>query len=579
MSPDDIYETQEQLNKQLEARNRDLTPSVPIEQLGGRLPSQDRIAFVDMKSITGHDGSSFFMPGYIPGKNATYRVGGQKGVAQTVDYKQLVQDLFGQNEFYLPALNAPQDIKDLFATKGIDAVREKLSESEFADYFLDIMKYDALISDSVIKTPAYKGLNNAGAQRFFYNSIGGPEGFGIVKTAAEFLTKQRSLGSQMSQYADLSVEELEENQKAWENYIHELRYDPVKTAQRLFGDPNSALDKKITDNPGLIWEDPIARRRVLNEISSARESMSRQELFGQDNLMMGLVAANPGELFLKLGAMNGYRTQNDALAKVLSLSDGSVGAKFLSDLGDQRIVAARWPGVPGEQFAMDVDQRYSSLGDRYGLADNVVYINTSAIHKMGGGDVDGDTVEILRNKLRDYYEHTIQKRGTVYGTRNEDLKQPPIAIHRGVQSSDMADLLYREAALPMLLGAVSNAQDALQQIDWTDREMVKQYGKAGSDLAVLYDIDSTFMKTGVLSDWTRAALNTKYLGKPFSHVYKHLMGAVQTGDYSQMGDFSKINFPSRYHGLTVSMLDSLSKNPMSNSAIEQLIAAQTDLQG
>jgi len=204
-----VFSTADKSNKNLEARNRDLTPTVPIERLGGRLPSKSKIAFVDLKSIegllpgqkkdevTGLDGASFFMPGYIPGNNATFRVGGMKGIAATVDYKQMIRDLYGVDHMYVPAINASEETKKLYNTKGIQAVRDKLTEEEFSKQMLDIMEYDALITDSVIKSPLFQNKSNKEAQDVWQELVSTPLGFGIGKTGSQFISRKSSLGRQM----------------------------------------------------------------------------------------------------------------------------------------------------------------------------------------------------------------------------------------------------------------------------------------------------------------------------------------------------------------------------------------------
>ena len=82
-----------------------------------------------------------------------------------------------------------------------------------------------------------------------------------------------------------------------------------------------------------------------------------------------------------------------------------------------------------------------------------------------------------------------------------------------------------------------------------------------------------------MADWTKQAIAARRLGKPFSHVLKNLSGAVQSGDYSRIGDFSKINFPSRFHGLTVSALSAIAENPVGNNYLEKLISSQNIVQG
>jgi hypothetical protein len=51
----------------------------------------------------------------------------------------------------------------MFSKGGLPAIRHQveqgqLSQEDFNKYMLDIMKYEALIPDSLLKSPVYKGL-------------------------------------------------------------------------------------------------------------------------------------------------------------------------------------------------------------------------------------------------------------------------------------------------------------------------------------------------------------------------------------------------------------------------------------
>ena len=94
--PNTVYDYYENANKIFEARNRNLTPSIPFSEVGGRIPKTSKIGLVDLKSVFGIDGAMFAMPGYIPGQNATIRMPGMnlKGVAQTFDWKSAIKDAY-----------------------------------------------------------------------------------------------------------------------------------------------------------------------------------------------------------------------------------------------------------------------------------------------------------------------------------------------------------------------------------------------------------------------------------------------------------------------------------------------------
>lgn len=144
----------------------------------------------------------------------------------------------------------------------------------------------------------------------------------------------------------------------------------------------------------------------------------------------------------------------------------------------------------------------------------------------------------------------------------------------------MADMLYRNAVSTFKMSQVSTASDALSQGNWNDPNWVKRYGRAGLDLRAMYDIDSTFAKTGVAAKWTQYAQNARYgLGKPFAHAFKGLAGAIDNGRLDQITDLSTVNFPSIYNALTVSSLAALGDAPVVDSLITQLVDMQSAKQG
>lgn len=141
-------------------------------------------------------------------------------------------------------------------------------------------------------------------------------------------------------------------------------------------------------------------------------------------------------------------------------------------------------------------------------------------------------------------------------------------------------MLYRNAVATYKMSRISTASDALSQGNWHDPHWVKRYGKAGIDLSMMYDIDTTFAKTGVGAKWTQYAQNAgRDLGTPFAHAFKDLAGAIDNNDMSLLGDLSKVNFPSRYNALTVSGLAALYQSPLLDESLQELLSRQRALQG
>lgn len=600
IAQDQEFDAAKTLNKSIEARNRDLTPSVPFAEIGGRMPAASKIGFTDLKGVMGLDGGGWIMPGYIPGEAGTIRSVGIKGSMMSVDYKKAYRDLYGEDaEWFLPFANAPEPIKKMFKEQGIDAVRAAYNNPEtrvamglgnnpsaFYQHFFDAMKMDAVIDKSEIKTDFYDKMNLPEMQEAVTDIANMTGGWRMVATAKDFLTKSGALSKQVSQNLDLTPEELNANREKWDQYIFDLRNSPQKAVQRLFADQTVPLNKMLNENPGLLWEIPEAKSKVLEAIQSAELSRQHNKIFAEGDLLNALALPNIGEIMMKTST--GKTVQNKELARILGLG--------MNSKQDHDIVAlAAWAGMPTnvfsglrfpnnvtEQYALSNSQKYIDLLDEYGMSKDALYLNMKTIQKMGGGDVDGDTVTLARNQLHNIMVRTQKNRTAMIGegyTPNISLTGVEDFDKRQANAGDFADLLYRQAAATFRMAAISNAADALAQGDWTDPGWVKLAGKGGIDLKAMYDIDSTFMKTGVASNWTAFAQNAKDLGKPFASVFKDLMGAVNENDYSMMADFSKVNFPSIYNGLTVSALEAIRNNPLSVQAVEKMIAAQETLQG
>lgn len=608
------FETEEGLSKVVEARNRALTPGVPIQELGGRLPRKNRIAFVNfgaLKDADGTpalDGTSFWMPGFIPGGDGTIRSIGVKGLAQTVDFKTMIRDLYGEDtrEFFAPTIGADEKMLELFEKGGIEAIRNattetgarRYSDEDIAANFVDVMQYDALISDSMLKSKFFthiwsdkeKGFarkrSHEETQDAFYDLLEMSGGLRMVRTAEEFQTTQSALSKQVSQNLDLTPEELEENARKWDEHIDKLRHDSDYARARLFSDPNDPLSRRIESNPALMLEDPLARERINDAISSATLSKAYNEIYADGLLQMQVALANPAEQILKLGRRNNLTIVDSELAKILSLEDSEDGRASIAaqSLIDQITMSAlRYPNNQGEQFPVRNIPEYIDKIERYGMNSRGTYMNMATIAKMGGGDFDGDTIQLIQGKLSEIVERTYAARQKSFAgyTRDKDsLRAASKTLNRSATAADFADMLYRQAINSFQMGAVSNANDGLAQGDWANADWVKHYGLGAVDLRAMYDIDSTFAKTGVLANWTRLAKNASSLGKPFVALFKGLQGIADDpseDSFKRLGDFAKVNFPSTYSGLTVSMLSSIRKNPMNDDAIRFLINAQEQL--
>lgn len=596
------YADVNKFSKAFDVRNRNNTPSVPISSLGGAMPKSNQIAFIDDSVIKGlvpdnqaYDGAFFVMPGYIPGEAGVVRAPGLKGGAVSVNFKQMLKDLYGDQEILLPGINAPDAAKEEFLANGMQGVRAKFSEDEISKYFINPTNYEALMTDSVLKASIYKrGDTQEEMQQTFDTIMRISGGLRMHKTAADFWSSQNSLSSQVSEKLDLTPEELVANQEAWDNYITRLEHDQEFMIDTLFSDETDPLSMRIRNNPALLNQDPEAQLRIQNSLDSAKISRGYGEIFARKNANMGFAAPNVGEFLMRAGAMNNAAVANEDLAKILQMkevvTDDDGTESILKHIAVPKLAdvsafgALRYPNNQGEQYYFENDKAYIDLLKKYGMSQDAVYMNANDLYKMGTGDFDGDTVQMLQGKLANIIRRTEMHRGNLMDRQtrtSEDLEHPAAPMNRQANGGDVADLLYRQATAMFQMGAVSNANDALSQVNMNDPKTATKWAAAAKDLELMYDIDSVFPKTGVLADWTSEAAQARKIGTPFAKLFKNLQGIVDNPteeSYRELGNFSKVNFPSVYNGLTASMLMSISKNPMTSGAVDKMIEAQSDLQ-
>lgn len=595
------YADLSKFSKAFDVRNRNTTPSVPFEQVGGRMPASSKIGFVDASVVKGLmnqneddedkdkkyalDGAFFAMPGYIPGGAGVVRAPGIKGAGVSVDFKQMIRDIYGDvDEFLLPGVNAPQEIKDEYTQNGLEGVRKKFSSEDISKYFVDAMQTEMLMTDSVLKSSIYtSGKTQQEMQKTFDTIMTLSGGMRIHKTANDFWSTQNSLSAQVSEKLDLSPEELQENADKWTGYINRLEHDPMFAVSELFSGENDPLSARIRENPALLNQDPEAQLRLQNAIDNAKNSMLYNEMFAKGDAAMGLALPNPGEFFTRAAQMNGMSIVDTTRYDNLALGDSKIAVPRLYD--SVKLGGLRYPNNQGEQQSLENSREYIKLMDRYGLNRDAVYMNSKTIGKMGGGDFDGDTVQLIQGKLAKIIERTYANRGNLMENQKrerEDLEKEPEALNRKATSDDVADFLYRQSTASFQMGAVSNANEALSQVDWSNPEHVARYAPGAKDLEIMYDIDSTFQKKGTLADWTAEANEARKLGRPFATLFKGLQGIADNPtpeSFKQLGDFSKVNFASKYNGLTASMMTASASNSLSSGAVDMIIEAQSDLQG
>ena len=602
----------DKLNKALESTNRNSSPSVPLSELGTKLPGFSQIGVVNMNEILGKDiplfdGSSMWMPGIMPSKALTLRGAGDafKGTAGTVDFKAAIRKAYGQNtnEFYLPSAGAPEDIVKLWRRGGIEAIRKSFGDQAAQDYFVDAMQMSALIDQTMIKnSDAFTKISNnksvpktqAEIRNWLeqvWSQNGGPR---VMQTSEGYLSRQNSLSETVMQHMHLTPKEIEENTRLWNDYIAELR-TPEGAVNHLFQSETDPLHMAVRANPSLITTDPHARKIVDNAIMAAEISRSRQEGFGRGNLAMALAMPNPFSVILAAGKANGLKVQDEKLAKIMGMKtrrgEEDVIATMLPEFNGKddasRLLAGlRYPNNFAEQFKLYSDQDYLDLIKEFGMDENSVYMNMRTIAKMGGGDFDGDTIQLMRESLAKAARRTFDANKDILnlkwdkaGNVNYPFKEiEPQAIMRPISTEDKVNLLFREAMSAFGLSGISKAVSNMAQENLEDPEVLKRYGDVGLRLKKMYDVDTTFIKNAINAShlWNEDTNKFKYAAYPFTALFKEIPSMLQNPDAAKLIDFSNYNFPSAFHARTVGVLKSLQESPFSSDFLQKLIESQTD---
>lgn len=609
----------EKANKDLEAVNRFLTGSIPFTQLGGVNPDIDKVGVVDISSLFPFnakdkesqlpiDGSMLMMPGYIPGGDAIIRAPfmNGKGVAQSFDYKSYLRDLFGLKEgdpFYLPGVNMPDDLNNIYQKAGLVGIQKhkiyggNQYQDTLSKYFMDIMGLDALIDKSLIKSTILDpgtGSRFTGEEankeiqrrmRFF-----GPEGlFRVVDTAEGHSTnRQTSLSTQIGQNLMMTPEEIKENRDKHLQFIKDLQTNPEVQKARVFN-TDSALDVAFRANPTMLQNSPAAQTKLQQRIMSEEQALREGKLFAPGELSMKIALANYGSVLASAGMKNGYRVQNNDLLNTFALGENQFATSDYQKFLGKTVATDRYPSTVGQTSAYEVQEKLSQAirSGAYGLNPYGVYYNPSALAKMGGGDFDGDTVQIIVGKIAEVAKRTYEIRSkqlAPYKAKKQaiesEFKKMEMPVNGTIDENFIANAVARQAGMTILLGSVSNVQDALEQGNWNDPNWVAQIGRAASvDASRAYDIDSTFLKTGVAAPFTDAMWNAMKMGRPFTSIYKNLNSAIAANDFSKMPKLSTVNFPSIFSSTSALMMASMAEMPLSNESVEKMLQQQMIQEG
>lgn len=596
--PDFKYEYLENANKVFEGRNRLLTPSVPFAEVGGRIPKSDKTAVVDMKAAFGIDGSMFMMPGYIPGGNAVIRMPALnlKGAAQSFDFKSAIKENYGLKDgqpFYVPGLNTPEELLGLYKSGKLktDPTYGGAEYQKTMDkYFVDIMKYDALISDSLIKSPLFTKVDGSlmygeEANKFLQERLkkaSAADLYRLVETAEEHSsTRQTALSAQASQHLIMSNEDVAINEKKWDDYILKLAHDVNFQKEHIFNGTD-ALSIAFREDPTIRKTNSAVQTKINEAISTAIQNRREGKLYGRNSLSMQMALVNPFYFLSQAARANGLKGGEKESAYILS--GGQIAGS--STFEKNSYGGFRYPVNAGELFALSVSQPYNEAikNGKYGLSKYGLYMNPETIEKMGGGDFDGDQIQLTSGWIADVIKQTEEKINPEIEKQAKQLVKPekqhlPMPGDGKMSASVMSQIVMRAAEASIHMGMVSNAEDAISQLDLSNPEVMQKYGRTIATLKQMYDVDSTYLKTGILAKFdkdTRAAL---HLGKPFSSIYKNLYSAIENSDITKFRKFSETNFPSIFDNRTSIMMSGGRGQYFHDDNIEKLIAAQRELEG
>lgn len=606
ISPDKGYNKFSALNKDFEARNRNLTPSVPFSEIGAAIDGKKtKFAVVDLEKYFGIDGAMFAMPGITPGGDATIRAPfmNMKGVMQSLDWKTIIRDIYGLKEddpFYIPGVNLPEELGKLYETGGLDAVKNNAKyggenyQKTLDTYFEDIMKADVLVSSSLVKTDLLDGLSGRAATEFFinrYNSVKDSRDlFRLVKTAEQLQTMgQMRLSLQMAEKIAYTPDEIVNNAKAWRQHIDKLRNDADYQKEHIFtGDADE--DKRFRQDPVKAIGIASVQTRISEAIATAENMMMSGLPFEANNLQMRLALVHPGSFITGAGDRSGYKIKNAQLYNNFKPNDNEEKGEYevIAPGILKAIAGGRYPTGFNEIFALKNNGLLAqmALDGKYGLNKDALYLSPMAIQMMGGGDFDGDTVQLLLDELAQTAMRSGQEMKDRLEAKGVDTsidkenKDTPIEPGTKMNESFIAQLGFRQLQQSVKLGAVSNAMQNLSQLDWTDDDTIKEYGPAMAQTRMMYDIDSTFQKTGIEAEWLEEAKNASFLGRPiisaYDDVFKVLGGNIPK---SKLPNLAKYNFASIFSAPSALMLAAASKNGLSNETMNALLNMERDING
>lgn len=206
-------------------------------------------------------------------------------------------------------------------------------------------------------------------------------------------------------------------------------------------------------------------------------------------------------------------------------------------------------------------------------------MHPETIAAMGGGDFDGDTIQLLFDdlaKAAGAAQDSFVRSASALPTAGSQRK-PSVARNTVATPKDYAALVHRSIIAPLNLGPIERAQQIIMDMEKINGQLSPEMTQAAIDLADAYDVDTTFIKTGQVAQWTKMMNLARRGGTSFNHAFKDSFGALSSGQYDQMNAWADVNFASLYNPLTASRMGAARSMPYS-SALQQILLQQNQLQ-
>ena len=432
-----------------DARNKILSHSIPIEDLGGQTPLAALVnfeAFYDAAGISKNggrrfDGGAFISP-EVFNTDFQARMGPAKFLAQRFNWRDWFEDsgltyvdAQDKHHMFMPGMSATASDYIKFKADQKRYLSGQMNQSEMADFekwrderFVDVMdeKYGILMADSALKstnklgfiTPAkYDEISkiraNAGVSDTSFTQANkrALTGGGMVPLTPAQQTELMAMMSDRDNGIGLRMMKDTENyygekdfwapafmssvqmspammMRSVENYrkaFQELS-TPEGIIKRMFS--GSDMDSyRVQADPRLIYTDKDIRARVERQISDLESKQIEGYGYFPGMAQMMLAGVNPSA---PLGdyAKDLMDKEIGGDAALLIAKAHGIIAPMVSNKGLTNWT--RSPYAPGANFfAKSISSKVAS---KYGLSDNIALFNPEDFYELNTGDFDGDFV-------------------------------------------------------------------------------------------------------------------------------------------------------------------------------------------